>query len=52
MVSTLTAYFLISGRKGSEKMTVEGLTGILELLCLLFSRKIADVHFSGIIWET
>lgn len=30
------------GGKGSEKMTVEGLTGIRELLCLLFSRKIVS----------
>lgn len=33
-------------------MTVEGLTGIREVLCLLFSRKTADLHFSGITWES
>lgn len=46
----LPSYYL--GRKGSVKMTVEGLTGIREVLCLLFSRKTADLHFSGITWES
>lgn len=36
----LPSYYL--GGKESEKMTVEGLTGIHELLCLLFSRKIVS----------
>lgn len=36
----LPSYYL--GGKGSEKMTAEGLTGLRELLCLLFSRKIVS----------